>query len=181
MLHINIKGIKKCSNMVANILPADPQHPATPSVFYVWFIRSIFADIWTTSDAHITRTYQSKKRAKIRNRYNQAPYLTQDTNGKVTTSLLDNTNPPRGYIIIFDPSLPITYNSLEIILQRGPLCICEPVFICSSSVCDDGWYETRIRPTTEHAWWHHPLYKLHYIVQSRGHPYTAPIPWGSSR
>ena len=33
-----------------------------------------------------------RKRAKIRNRYNQAPRLTQDTNGKVTTSQLDNTN-----------------------------------------------------------------------------------------
>ena len=33
-----------------------------------------------------------KKRAKIRNRYNQAPHLTQDTNGKVTTSQLDSTN-----------------------------------------------------------------------------------------
>ena len=28
----------------------------------------------------------------IRNRYNQAPRLTQDTNGKVTTSILDITN-----------------------------------------------------------------------------------------
>ena len=27
-----------------------------------------------------------RNRAKIRNRYNQAPHLTQDTNGKVTTS-----------------------------------------------------------------------------------------------
>ena len=33
-----------------------------------------------------------RKRAKIRNRYNQAPHLTQDTNGKVTTSQLDITN-----------------------------------------------------------------------------------------
>ena len=32
------------------------------------------------------------KGAKIRNRYNQVPHLTQDTNGKVTTSHLDNTN-----------------------------------------------------------------------------------------
>ena len=30
-----------------------------------------------------------RKRAKIRNRYNQAPYLTQDINEKVTTSQLD--------------------------------------------------------------------------------------------
>ena len=33
-----------------------------------------------------------RKRAKIRNRYNQAPHLTQDTNGKVTNSQLDITN-----------------------------------------------------------------------------------------
>ena len=33
-----------------------------------------------------------RKRAKIRNRYNQSPHLTQDTSGKVTTSQLDITN-----------------------------------------------------------------------------------------
>ena len=33
-----------------------------------------------------------RKTTKIRNRYNQAPHLTQDTNGKVTTSQLDITN-----------------------------------------------------------------------------------------
>ena len=33
-----------------------------------------------------------RKRVKIRNRYNQAPHLTQDTNGKVKTSQLDITN-----------------------------------------------------------------------------------------
>ena len=33
-----------------------------------------------------------RKRAKIWNRYNQAPHLTQDTNGKVTISQLDITN-----------------------------------------------------------------------------------------
>ena len=33
-----------------------------------------------------------RKRAKIRNRHNQAPHLTQDTNGKVTTSQLDIKN-----------------------------------------------------------------------------------------
>ena len=32
------------------------------------------------------------KGAKIRNRYNQIPHLTQDTNGKVTNSQLDTTN-----------------------------------------------------------------------------------------
>ena len=32
------------------------------------------------------------KGAKIRNRYNQVPHLTQDTNGKVTNAQLDSTN-----------------------------------------------------------------------------------------
>ena len=32
------------------------------------------------------------KGAKIRNRYNQVPHLTQDTNGKVTNSQLDKTH-----------------------------------------------------------------------------------------
>ena len=36
--------------------------------------------------------FKARKRPKIRNRYNQVPHLTQDTNGKVTTSQLDITN-----------------------------------------------------------------------------------------
>ena len=35
---------------------------------------------------------ESKKGDRIKNRYNQAPYLTQDTNEKVTDSQLDITN-----------------------------------------------------------------------------------------
>ena len=44
--------------------------------------------------AHILllHTPKVRKRAKIRNLYNQAPHLPQDTNGKVTTSQLDFTN-----------------------------------------------------------------------------------------
>ena len=42
----------------------------------------------------LTNAYDMKVRkgAKIRNRYNQAPHMTQDTNGKVTDSQLDTTN-----------------------------------------------------------------------------------------
>ena len=36
--------------------------------------------------------FKVKKRAKIRNQYNQKQHLTQDTNGKVTRSQLDITN-----------------------------------------------------------------------------------------
>ena len=32
------------------------------------------------------------KGAKIRNRYNQVPHLTQDTDGKITNSQVDTTN-----------------------------------------------------------------------------------------
>ena len=36
-----------------------------------------------------------RKRARIRNRYNQAPHLTQDTNGKSATSQLDISSESR--------------------------------------------------------------------------------------
>ena len=36
--------------------------------------------------------HKVRKGAKVRNRYIQAPHLTQDTNGKVTTSQLEITN-----------------------------------------------------------------------------------------
>ena len=43
-------------------------------------------------------TIRVSKGAKIRNRYNQVPHLTQDTNGTVTNSQLNTTNDrkPRG-------------------------------------------------------------------------------------
>ena len=37
-------------------------------------------------------SFKVSKGAKIRNRYNQVPHLTKDTNGKVTNSQLDTTN-----------------------------------------------------------------------------------------
>ena len=37
------------------------------------------------------------KGAKIRNRYNQVPHLTQDTNGKVTNSVRHHKREPRGH------------------------------------------------------------------------------------
>ena len=40
----------------------------------------------------ICRIFKVRKRKKFKNRYNQAPHLTQDTNGKVKTSHLDITN-----------------------------------------------------------------------------------------
>ena len=40
----------------------------------------------------IERVVKVSKGAKIMNRYNQVPHLTQNTNGKVTNSQLDTTN-----------------------------------------------------------------------------------------
>ena len=40
----------------------------------------------------IKNTFKVRKRAKIKNRFNLAPHLTQDTKRKVTTSQLDITN-----------------------------------------------------------------------------------------
>ena len=42
-----------------------------------WMLDSIY---------HMINTLKVSKVAKIRNRYNQVPHLTQDTNGKVTNS-----------------------------------------------------------------------------------------------
>ena len=41
---------------------------------------------------HLAKCNKASKGAKIRNRYNQVPHLTQDTNGKVTNSQLATTN-----------------------------------------------------------------------------------------
>ena len=46
----------------------------------------------TTTFSFIDQIFKVSKGSKIRNRYNQEPHLTQDTNGKVTNSHLDTTN-----------------------------------------------------------------------------------------
>ena len=56
----------------------------------VWYSIVSIADLYLLLYFHIT--VRKNFKAKIRNRYNQAPHLTQDTNGKVTNSQLDITN-----------------------------------------------------------------------------------------
>ena len=58
------------------------------------FVLSIFEwPFYTGFTAKLEMTLRKvRKRTKIRNRYNQAQHLTQNTNGKVTTSQLDITN-----------------------------------------------------------------------------------------
>ena len=50
------------------------------------------SSFWLTFIWNTNIEIKVRKRAKIRNRYNQAPHLTQDTIGKVTTIQLDITN-----------------------------------------------------------------------------------------
>ena len=51
-----------------------------------------FDDILNIDNVYVDNMVKVRKSSKIRNRYNQAPHLTQDTNGRVTTSQLDITN-----------------------------------------------------------------------------------------
>ena len=55
-------------------------------------IRLLVCQIIADTDCTTLKSHEVGKRPKIRTRYNQAPHLTQDTNGKVTTSQLDITN-----------------------------------------------------------------------------------------
>ena len=47
---------------------------------------------WIKSIRRTNKIFEVSKGAKIRNRYNQIPRLTQDTVGKVANSQLDTTN-----------------------------------------------------------------------------------------
>ena len=60
----------------------------------MFFILEIISTILSSSTCHWRSVLllQVRKRTKIRNLYNQVRHLTQDTNGKVTTSQLDITN-----------------------------------------------------------------------------------------
>ena len=67
----------------------DPQHNQSKAISSLFFSKMI---------AKLERIPRStpqnnvSKGAKIRNRYNQVPHLSQDTNGIVTNSQLDTTN-----------------------------------------------------------------------------------------
>ena len=67
------------------------------SAFVIRFLESMISILSTIGilislDTIFSETMKVSKGAKIRNRYNQVPHLTQDTNGKVTNSQLDTTN-----------------------------------------------------------------------------------------
>ena len=57
----------------------------------IFYSRSLTSFTEPTSPL-VQKWIKVSKGAKIRNRYNQLPHLTQDTNGKVTYSQLDTTN-----------------------------------------------------------------------------------------
>ena len=56
-----------------------------------WLLQDVSVEFRLRLDG-LAKLTKVKKRAKIRNWYNQAPHLTQDTNEKVTTSQLDTKN-----------------------------------------------------------------------------------------
>ena len=57
---------------------------------YKIYLQSVMSNYQSTVNPLITSNV--RKRANIRNRYSQAPHLTKDTNGNVTTSQLNITN-----------------------------------------------------------------------------------------
>ena len=54
--------------------------------------KHLFVLIHFRNNGEVGTVNNVSKGAKIRNRYNQVPHLTQDTNGKVTKSQLDTAN-----------------------------------------------------------------------------------------
>ena len=76
-----ISFVNETSSVSKNIIVLDVQ--------VIVYSKAIFS----LGHAHVVTCHvKIRKRAKIRNRYNQAPHMTQDTIGKVTTSQLDITN-----------------------------------------------------------------------------------------
>ena len=78
---------------VDQMLPSSYKSSLFFPIFMIWNLISYFHEYTALlfgSNGH--SLYKVIKRAKIRNRYNQAPHLTQNTNGKVTTSQLDIIN-----------------------------------------------------------------------------------------
>ena len=55
-------------------------------------VKNSFIEMTYVEGTHWKRLLEVSSGAKIRNRYNQVPHLTKDTNGKVTNSQLDTTN-----------------------------------------------------------------------------------------
>ena len=69
------------------------QHVSKEIPSYLWLLFQIKSYLSLQHRVLVYNAYiKVSKGAKIRNRYNQVPHLTQDTNGKVTNSQLDATN-----------------------------------------------------------------------------------------
>ena len=82
--------------MIFDLLTSPQRHQFDPRMKNVTCILfcSSFPNLYIHNIAPIPT--KVRNRAKIRNQYNQAPHLTQDTNGKVTASQLDIMNESQG-------------------------------------------------------------------------------------
>ena len=67
-----------------------------------------------------TIKFKVSKVAKIRNRYNQVPHLTQDTNGKVTNS--QKTPQTRAKRSALSPTLKHVSGGLDVIMKVMVMC-----------------------------------------------------------
>ena len=53
---------------------------------------TVFNQFFNNKKSYLDALEKVRKGAKIKNRHNQVPHLTQDTNGNVSNSQLDTTN-----------------------------------------------------------------------------------------
>ena len=60
--------------------------PLVADLFLFFYERDFMMSLSDDKQADVIDAFKVSKVAKIRNRYNQVPHLTQDTNGKVTNS-----------------------------------------------------------------------------------------------
>ena len=76
---------------VANLVKLEPRLTSLSlqQLLALCFSLCLFLFLFGWPTVHVA---QGRKGTKIRNRYNQVPHLTQDTNRKVTNSQLDITN-----------------------------------------------------------------------------------------
>ena len=81
------------------------------------------------------------KGAKIRNRYNQVPHLTQDTDGKVTNSQLETTNESQEVSPFPDILLTVPRRYFFCESLWGFFCLvfvmplCASVYVCPEVTC----------------------------------------------
>ena len=84
--NIFIRFCSKLYRQIVGIPMGTNCAPLVADLFLFCYERDYMLSLSDNNQADIIEAFKVSKVAKIRNRYNQVPHLTQDTNGKVTNS-----------------------------------------------------------------------------------------------